>query len=83
MPKPNAPFELDGASIYPEERDILSSVITVIYSADPSRNEFSILKHAEKTFRQIMFIHQGKWQRRRVFTIGKDGDGPSVLVSAK
>ena len=81
MPKPNAPFQLDGASIYPDERDVLSTIISVIYTANPSRDERLTLNHAEETFRQIMFIKDGRWARRKVFTIGPNGDGPSVLVS--
>ena len=81
MPRPNAPFQLDGASIYPEERSVLSNIIQVIYDANPSRDERLTLNHAEQTFRQIMFVKDGRWSRRRVFNIGPNGDGPSVLVS--
>jgi hypothetical protein len=81
MPKPRAPFNLDGASIYPQERELFSSLITVIYSVDPSRDESAILNHVEQTFRQIMMIKGGRWLRRRVFTIGKNGQGPSVVSS--
>ena len=82
MPKPSAPFELDGASIYPQERDVLSSIITVIYSANPGRRESLVLKDAQETFMQIMSIQDGRWVRRPVFTIGKNGVGPSVYVTS-
>lgn len=79
MAKPLAPYVLDGASIYPREREVFSSLITVIYSVDPSRPQPSIMRHVEDTFRQIMVIDRGRWVRRSAFTIGANGDGPSVL----
>ena len=81
MAKPEAPFELDGASIYPEERDVFRSLITIIYTVDPNRPESAILKHVEDTFRQIMRVRDGKWVRRKVFEIGSRGMGLSVVAS--
>ena len=79
MPKPVSPYTLDGISIYPPEREVFSSLITVIYSVDPSRPESLIMRHVEESFRQIMTVVGGRWVRKSSFTIGPNGDGPSVL----
>ncbi len=81
MTEPTAPFELDGASIYPEERTLLTSLIGIIYKVDPNREKNGILRHAQQTFRQIMKVDGGRWIRRKVFKIGNGNDGLSVIPS--
>ena len=78
MPPPQIPNDVDGLPLDQRQRQVLTDLVNLIYSRNPTRAPAATLNQAVDGWRMMHKRFKGAWTARRVFRLG-NGNGPAVV----